>query len=182
MPGVYSRKLNGSEKNFLTKKIAKNVAKFLWCDAMKWLDLPPVWLAGFVAVAWVQAQYYPWGLSFGGVWADFLGGILGGAGLVLMALAIVEFRKHRTTFMPHRLPRALIQSGVFSRTRNPIYLGDVLVLAGLVLRFDAVLALPLMPIFVWLIERRFIRLEEARMRLEFKEHFARYERKVRRWV
>lgn len=149
---------------------------------MKWLDLPPVWLAGFVALAWVQAQYFSLGLNFGGGWADFAGGLLVGGGLVLMALAFVEFRKHRTTVIPHKIPSSLIQSGIFSRSRNPIYLGDALVLAGLILRFDAVLALPLVPIFVWVIERRFIVSEESRMRLEFKDVFARYERKVRRWL
>jgi len=149
---------------------------------MKWIDLPPVWLALFVMLAWVQARYYPMGLGFGGAWADFAGGLLVGGGLVLMALAFAELRKHRTTLIPHNTPSALVQSGIFSRTRNPIYLGDALVLAGLILRFDAVLALPLIPIFVWVIERRFILPEEARMRREFKAVFAKYERKVRRWI
>ena len=133
-------------------------------------------------LAWVQAQFYPMGLGFGGAWADFAGGLLVGGGLVLMALAFAEFRKHRTTLIPHNTPSALVQSGIFTRTRNPIYLGDALVLAGLILRFDAVLALPLIPIFVWVIERRFILPEEARMRREFKAVFAKYERKVRRWI
>ena len=144
--------------------------------------MPPVWLAAAIALAWAQAQYYPYGLSFGDVWADLLGGLLVGGGLVLMALAFAEFRKARTTVIPHNTPSALIQSGIFSRTRNPIYLGDALVLAGLILRFDAVLSLPLVPIFVWVIERRFIVPEEDRMRREFKTVFARYEQKVRRWV
>ncbi|PCH67888.1 MAG: S-isoprenylcysteine methyltransferase [Rhodobacteraceae bacterium] len=144
--------------------------------------MPPVWLALFIALAWGQATYYPMGLSFGYTWAGLLGGVLVGGGLVLMALALAEFRKARTTIVPHNTPSALIQSGIFSRTRNPIYLGDALVLAGLILRFDAVLALPLVPIFVWVIERRFIAPEEGRMRREFRKTFALYEKKVRRWV
>ncbi len=149
---------------------------------MKWLDMPPVWLALFVALAWAQARYLSMGLGFGETWADLLGGLLVGGGLVLMALAFAEFRRHRTTVIPHNTPSSMIQSGIFSRTRNPIYLGDALVLAGLILRFDAVLSLPLVPIFVWLIERRFILAEEARMRVEFRADFARYEQKVRRWI
>lgn len=149
---------------------------------MKWLDMPPVWLVGFIALAWVQAQYFAFGLNFGGAIADLLGGILVGGGVLLMLLALAEFRKHRTTIIPHNTPSALIQSGIFSRTRNPIYLGDALLLAGLILRFDAVLSLALVPIFVWVIERRFILPEEGRMRREFKADFARYERKTRRWA
>lgn len=154
----------------------------LGMHVMKWLDLPPVWLALFVALAWAQARVLPMGLGFGDTWADLLGGLLVGGGLVLMALALAEFRKARTTIIPHNTPSAMIQSGIFSRSRNPIYLGDALVLAGLILRFDAVLSLPLVPVFVWLIERRFILAEEARMRVEFRADFARYEQKVRRWI
>lgn len=149
---------------------------------MKWIDLPPIWLALCIAIAWAQPAYLPMGLSFGGPWADFAGGLLVGGGLVLMVLAFVEFRKHKTTVIPHRLPSSMIQSGIFSRSRNPIYLGDALVLAGIILRADAVLSLPLIPIFIWIIEKRFIIDEEARMRVEFRQEFARYEQKVRRWI
>ena len=101
-------------------------------------------------------------------------------GLVLMA--IVEFRRHRTTVIPHETPTSLVQSGIFKRSRNPIYLGDILILTGLVLRFDAVLSLVLIPVFVWLLERRFILPEEDRLRKTFRADFARYERSTRRWI
>ncbi|MDF1716830.1 MAG: isoprenylcysteine carboxylmethyltransferase family protein [Antarcticimicrobium sp.] len=149
---------------------------------MKWIDMPPVWLLGAVLLAWGQARVFPAGLSFGGAWADFAGGLLVGGGLLLMLLAVVELRRKRTTIIPHQTPSTLVQSGIFSRSRNPIYLGDILVLAGLILRFDAVLALPLLPVFTWVIERRFILPEEDRMRRAYRTDYARYERKVRRWV
>lgn len=149
---------------------------------MRWVDIPPVWLAGVVFLAWTQARHWPAGLSFGGYWADFVGGLLLGGGVLLIALAAYEMRRQRTTILPHETPSVLVQSGIFSRTRNPIYLGDVLILAGLILRFDAVLSLPLIPVFLWVIERRFVIPEENRMRRTFRADWARYERKVRRWV
>jgi len=149
---------------------------------MKWLDIPPVWLLGTGLLAWFQARAFPAGLSFGGSWADFIGGLLVGGGVLLMLLAIYELWRHRTTPMPHHTPTTLVQSGIYSRSRNPIYLGDLLVLAGLILRFDAVLSLPLLPVFAWVIEHRFIIPEEDRMRRTYRADFARYERKVRRWV
>ena len=149
---------------------------------MKWIDLPPIWLRAALICAWLLATHLWLGLSFGGAWADFVGGILVGGGLLLMLLAFAEFRRHRTTVIPHQTPTKLIQSGIFSRTRNPIYLGDALILAGLILRWDAVLALPLVPIFIWLIEKRFIIPEENRMRREFRADLARYTSKTRRWV
>jgi len=148
----------------------------------KWIDLPPVWLAGFLTVAWAQSAYYPAGLGFGGAWADFAGGLLIGGGVLLMALAFFEFRRHRTTLMPHETPERLVQSGIFTRTRNPIYVGDALVLLGFILRWDAVLALPLLPVFVWVLEKRFIEPEEDRMRRKFRMDFARYCEKTRRWI
>jgi protein-S-isoprenylcysteine O-methyltransferase Ste14 len=149
---------------------------------LKWIDLPPVWLAGFAALAWVQADRYAHGLSFGPVWADLLGGLLVGAGVLLMLLALTEMRRHRTTVVPHREADALVTSGIFSRSRNPIYLGDSLLLSGLILSWDAVLALPLVPVFVWLIEKRFILPEENRLRRKFRADFARYSQKTRRWL
>lgn len=148
---------------------------------MKYIDIPPVWLALFLGIAWVQATYVP-ALSLAGPVTGFLGGVLVGAGVILMALALAEFRKHRTTVIPHQTASSLIESGIFKRTRNPIYLGDVAILAGLILRWDAVLCLPLIPVFVWVLERRFILPEENRLRRAFHADFARYERKVRRWI
>lgn len=149
---------------------------------MRWLDVPPVWLLACAALAWAQGRFLSLGLGFGGAWAQLLGGLLVGAGLLLMLLAVHELRRQRTTVLPHRTPDRLVQSGIYSRSRNPVYLGDVLLLAGLILRFDAVLALPLIPILTWVLERRFVIPEENRMRRKYRAEFARYEQKVRRWV
>jgi len=149
---------------------------------LKRVDLPPVWLIAMIALAWAQVQYLPLGLSFGGAWSDFVGGILFGGGLIMMVLAVYEMRRARTTIIPHMEAAKLVQSGIFSRSRNPIYLGDVLVLAGLILRFDAVLALPLVPVLLWVLERRFVIPEENRLRRKFRAEFARYCQKTRRWI
>lgn len=148
----------------------------------QWIDIPPVWLAGFVALAWVQARFLTLGLSLAGSVTDLLGGILIGGGILLAALAVYEMRRQRTTVIPHQQAASLVQSGIFSRSRNPIYLGDLLILAGLILRFDAIASLVLLPIFLWLIERRFVIPEEDRLRRKFRADFARYCQKTRRWV
>lgn len=149
---------------------------------LKYIDLPPVWLLLACVAAWAQPCLIDAGLSFGGVWADFAGGLLVGGGVLLMLLAVYEMRQYRTTIMPHREADQMVTSGIFSRSRNPIYLGDVLVLAGVVLTVDAPLALPLIPIFLWIIERRFVIPEENRLRRKFRADFARYCQKTRRWL
>lgn len=146
---------------------------------MKWFDIPPVWLAAALVFTWYIGQMST--LSYSGAVTDLLGGMLVGGGLVLMLLAFVEMRKWKTTVVPHMQANHLVTSGIFKRTRNPIYVGDALVLLGLILRWDAPLALPLLPIFVWIIERRFIIPEENRLRQKFRKDFAGYCEKTRRW-
>ncbi|NOC91310.1 isoprenylcysteine carboxylmethyltransferase family protein [Ruegeria sp. HKCCD6228] len=149
---------------------------------MRWMDVPPVWLIAFAALAWLQARYLKLGLSLEGGLTDLLSGVLIGGGILMAVLAVVEFRRHKTTVIPHETPSSMVQSGIYKRSRNPIYVGDVLILAGLILRFDAVLSLVLVPVFVWVLERRFILPEEDRLRRTFRADFARYERKTRRWI
>jgi protein-S-isoprenylcysteine O-methyltransferase Ste14 len=150
-------------------------------DILKWLDIPPVWLAAALALAWQIGRLDPLHLSLGQA-GQFLAGLLIGAGLVLMVLAVIEMRKFRTTVVPHMEAAHLVTSGIFKRTRNPIYLGDALILAGLILRWEAVLALPVVPLFVWVIERRFILAEEARLARKFGNAFGAYMRDTRRWI
>lgn len=149
---------------------------------MKWIDLPPVWLCLFAILAWNQARLLPMGLSLDHPVTHLLGGLLVGGGLVLIFLAAFEFRSHKTTIVPHNTPTAMIQTGIYKRSRNPIYLADVMILCGFCLRWDAIPSLVLVPVLVWVLEKRFILPEEKIMRREFRAEFARYAEKTRRWV
>ena len=149
---------------------------------MKWIDLPPVWLASFAMLAYLQSRVLTMGLSLAHPVTMLLAGLLVGAGIVLTLLSVMEFRRHKTTIIPHQVPNSLIQTGVFKRSRNPIYLADVLILAGLVLWWDAVLSLVLVPILFWILETRFVIPEEDRLRRTFRADFARYAQKTRRWL
>ena len=144
-------------------------------------DLPPIWFAGFCGAAWLLARELPLTTAFGPLWWG-LGVLLAVAGVALIGWSAWWFWVHRTPIEPHHDPRALITEGPYRFSRNPIYLGDALVLLGLIFYWDAVLSLPLVPIFVWIIERRFIIPEENRLRRKFRADFARYEQKVRRWL
>lgn len=149
---------------------------------MKWLNLPPVWLVAFAALAYVQGHFYRFDLSLRHPLTMLLSGLLLGAGVVLTLLAVMEFKRHATTLVPHKDATTLIQTGIFKRSRNPIYLADVLILAGLVLWWDAVLSLVLVPILFWVLETRFVIPEENRLRVKFRADFARYMEKTRRWL
>lgn len=149
---------------------------------MKWLDSPPVWLLFFAVLAKLQVEYLDFGLSLDSEFTRFLAGILVGGGVLLALLAAYEMRRQRTTVIPHKEAAHLVQSGIFSRSRNPIYLGDVLILTGLVFYFDAVLSLILVPVLLLVLEKRFVVPEENRLRQKFRADFARYCQKTRRWI
>jgi protein-S-isoprenylcysteine O-methyltransferase Ste14 len=149
---------------------------------MKWIDLPPVWLGVFVVLVWGMGQMLPTTWVLVHPVASFLGGLLVGAGLVLMLLAALAMRRHRTTIMPHQEAAHLVTDGVFRFSRNPIYLGDVLILAGLILRWGVVPGWLMLPVFVVVLTRRFILPEEDRLRRRFRAEFARYVTQTRRWL
>ncbi|PKP84987.1 MAG: S-isoprenylcysteine methyltransferase [Alphaproteobacteria bacterium HGW-Alphaproteobacteria-2] len=142
--------------------------------------MPPVWLALFCAAAWAHRPVA--GLPRAGGWAMAPGWALVAVGLVLVVAAAVEFRRHRTTIIPRETPSELIDSGVFRLTRNPVYLGDALVLAGVCLILRQPAALWLVPAFMALVTRRFIRGEEAGLRAAFPQAALTYMARVRRWL
>ena len=148
---------------------------------MRMIDIPPVWLALALAVVWAEGRLAPTGLGFGRV-GDLAGGALAGVGLALMLAALATLLRARTTPIPHRDPAALVTGGVFRLSRNPIYLGDAAILLGLCLRWDGVLSLALVPLFVLWIDRRFVQAEEARLNAAFPDAFAAYAARVRRWI
>lgn len=145
------------------------------------LDIPPLWLAICIALAWGLDYLVP-GLGFGWHWSRLLGQVLIGAGLVAMALALWAFLRARTTFVPRRTPSAFLQGGIYRISRNPIYLGDALVLAGLILHWDVLPALVLVFGFTQLITRRYILGEEAGLRAAFGAAYVDWSAKVRRWI
>jgi protein-S-isoprenylcysteine O-methyltransferase Ste14 len=144
------------------------------------IDLPPLWLAFFAALAWAQASLLPFG-GFG-TWGGPAGATLIALGLFIAAAAFLEFRRHRTTVIPHKEASALVTSGIYRLSRNPIYLADALILAGLSLRWDALSGLLLVPAFMALIAARFIGPEETRLRAAFGPVFEAWTARTRRWL
>lgn len=144
----------------------------------KEIDFPPVWLAGFAALGGFVGRFVPIEWAYNGIF----GAALVIVGLVVMLVAVAQMLLARTTVIPHRDPSALVMSGMFALSRNPIYLADAMILTGLYLHWDALLALPLVLLFMIVITRRFIRPEEARLEAAFGEVFQEYRARTRRWI
>ena len=149
--------------------------------ARQMVDLPPIWLVGFICLVWLQAWVWP-GAAFVHPIFNLAGTILFWAGIALMIWAILAFRAHKTSVVPHQVPRTIITSGPFGRSRNPIYLGDLMVLGGVILSKGAWPCLILLPIFKTILMRRFIAPEELRLKENFGTDFEHYVKKTPRWL
>ena len=97
---------------------------------------------------------------------------------------IVSFRRARTTINPLKpgATSALVRSGVFRFTRNPMYLGLLLTLVGWAVWLWSLAALLLLPVFVLYIDRFQIGPEERALAKLFGAEFAGYRTSVRKWL
>lgn len=146
----------------------------------KWLDWPPVWFAGglviIVILGWIG---FP--VGFGGYGAG-LGLAFVAFGAWLMVSALMLMRGKQTTVNPRGVPSALVTEGVFGISRNPIYLGDTLILLGAAFWMDTLLGLAVVAGFVWIVQDRFITVEEERLAETFGDPAAEWFVRVRRWI
>jgi sterol desaturase/sphingolipid hydroxylase (fatty acid hydroxylase superfamily)/protein-S-isoprenylcysteine O-methyltransferase Ste14 len=115
----------------------------------------------------------PWNLT---------GIVLIGAGVLLNIAGDRRFKDAKTAMSPWRPPSAIVTSGPFRYSRNPMYLGMVLVVAGaaVVTNGLTVLAIPLGLAVV--LQTRFIDHEERAMATRFGDDYANYRARVRRWI
>jgi protein-S-isoprenylcysteine O-methyltransferase Ste14 len=142
--------------------------------------LPPAgFLAALIAVATVSAL--PAGEWPPRPWS-FLGLVPFGLGLALAMAAERQFVRARTPVRPFTQPVALVSGGMFRLSRNPMYLGLVLVLVGAALFLSSPLALLVAPAYGWWVQRRFIAREERLLEERFGDAYRAYCLRVRRWV
>jgi len=106
------------------------------------------------------------------------------AGAAIALAGVAEFRRARTTVNPLRPERAsaLVVSGIFRWTRNPMYLGLAIVLLGWAWYLEHPLAALGVPAFVAWMNRSQIPREERALAQRFGAEFAQYKTRVRRWL
>lgn len=103
-------------------------------------------------------------------------------GVLVIALPASAFSRAGTTIMPFKDSSALVRSGLFRITRNPMYLGMVTILVGVAL-LSGCLGPFLAPVlFVPILNVRVIRHEEVMLEERFGEDYRDFMRSVRRWI
>lgn len=142
---------------------------------------PPVWLVIMIAVGFALRELIPLGVSRTPL-SQFAGFVLIACALGIDGWASLTFSKAKTTILPHRGTRSLVTSGPFQYSRNPIYLGNLMILAGVGLLAGSPWHIALVPVLAFAVWHFAIAREESHLAANFPNEWADYSAKVRRWL
>jgi len=145
---------------------------------------PPLLFGGALALGYVLSLYFPLGpgLASPNALALTVGIVLVALGFALAIRSVQMFRRAGTNVVPGEPATALVTAGPYRVTRNPIYIGFVLVYFGLSIVLTSMwVLLLLIPVLV-ILQRGVVEREEAYLERKFGEHYARYKKRVPRWL
>ena len=149
-------------------------------DLPPWLIPPVICLAAIAAMAALNhltpgprivAPAYTW-----------LGWVLAVAGVLTIVSVKLRFDRAGTTIKPFEESTALVTDGLFAFSRNPIYVCMVAGLIGVLVACGSLGPVIVIPVFVWIIHSRFIKVEERMMEDAFGDDYRAYKARVRRWL
>src|ERR687893_1312891 len=114
--------------------------------------------------------------------ARVLGWPLVGGGMALATWFIRTMRGADTTLRTDKPVSRVVQDGPFRYSRNPGYLSLTMLYAGIAILRNALWAILLLPLVLYVIQRELIEREERNLERTFGEEYLAYKRRVRRWV
>lgn len=117
-----------------------------------------------------------------GVGGPVVGAALVALGLVIGLAGVREFHRQGTPTSPYQAAKTLVRTGVFRFTRNPMYLGFVLLTMGVAIAFNSVAFLVSALLLVVLLQVAVIRPEERYLAKRYGADFEAYLRGTRRWI
>ena len=142
---------------------------------------PPLVFLGYLVSAvifqWLVPFPFPWPLPL-----RIIGGVVLIIGFLLAGSAVREMRRMHTTPDPGQPVTALVTSGPYRFTRNPIYLGFLLIYLGFTLLAGTLWGLVLSPFLIGTVTRWVIHAEEDYLGGKFEGEYAAYRSRVRQWI
>ena len=150
-------------------------------------DTPGIWLppplvnllallVGLLLDRRVHVPFLPRGV------ARLLGWPLVGGGMALAAWFARTMHGADTTMHINKTVSRVVQDGPFRYSRNPGYLALTMIYAGIAVLRNALWAVVLLPLVLYVIEREVIEREERYLERSFGEEYLAYKARVRRWV
>lgn len=145
------------------------------------VDMPPplYFLAPFFV--FLIVEWFVPTTILGRPWNWVAGGALAVAGLAIIGPAAVAQKRAGTNFEPDKPTTAIVTTGVYARTRNPMYVGFASLTTGLAVGFDSWWALAAVPLGIALVQTQVIAREERYLERKFGEQYLAYKKRVRRW-
>ena len=142
---------------------------------------PPIVTLTFILLSFWLANYLP-KLAFNYQGLSSLLMIL--IGLTIIVIGVKTFNNSDTTINPLNPSEAshLVTEGVFSYTRNPMYLGMVIILLGVSIYNGVYIGIIILPCFIFYITEFQIKPEEEAMEEIFPGDYTDYLKRVRRWL
>ncbi|MCB2014365.1 MAG: isoprenylcysteine carboxylmethyltransferase family protein [Sphingobium sp.] len=151
-------------------------------DSAKVTFPPPFVYLGFLLIGMVIDRLMGGALPFSLLTRSVIATPLIALGIFLLMAAGGHFRRAGTEVKPWKTVSALVDDGVYSMTRNPMYLGMALLYTGLAIAFRSIGALLLLPAVILIIQTQVIAREERYMEEKFGDPYRAYKGRVRRWL
>lgn len=146
----------------------------------KILAPPPIIILGcYLVGAGLQYMFPYMFLPSGWEWISWPIIILG---VALLLWSLFMLKQQDTPISPHKTPNVLITSGPYRFSRNPIYIGLLLVYVSMAVYSNALMVALMFPVAVALITKGVIMQEEERLQQAFGKKYQRYKNRVRRWL
>lgn len=142
---------------------------------------PPFFYLAAVIIAIIADKFYP--LMFGGgQFLEFAGIALFVIGLIVFVLGSKFFKTNKQSPSVHAKTVKIYSTGIYGRTRNPLYLGITLWMVAGSLYFDNIWLLIVTGPLVLLMNKMVIEKEEAYLERTFSDEYLDYKKRVRRWI
>ena len=142
--------------------------------------LPPTYLLIAMIAMLVLHFLFPVAWIVPPVW-NLLGLVFLAAGVIMNLIADKAFHQAGTTVKPFEESSTLVTNGVFQASRNPMYLGFVLILTGTAILLRSLPPYMIIFAYAFLVDRRFIRVEEGMLAKKFGSSWEQYKSRTRRW-
>jgi protein-S-isoprenylcysteine O-methyltransferase Ste14 len=141
---------------------------------------PLIFLSGLI-LGGIVSWFYPVQMLNGGL-AVILGNLLFLLGIAVIAIIYLQMKRAKTNIEPWKPTTKILDTGFYGFSRNPIYLGMILIYLGITCFFNFVWFLSFLPIVLLVIHFGVILREEKYLEEKFGEDYLDYKKRVRRWI
>ena len=144
---------------------------------------PPVYAISIAIIMWLLNKYIPIVELIQSPWNKI------GLGIIIIAASfdvwsLFLFLKKHTTPNPMKPENTtgIVTKGLYQYSRNPMYLGLLIILFGFGIWLGSLSPFLMLPLFYWLITEMQIKPEERMLEQKFGKEYLDFKNRVRRWL